>query len=276
MSYSDGDGSGFPEGSADELKMEKKRWVPPLRLALVSGRHLRYSRDLRLGRPGKESPGMKTMLDLSRKKTFLPLRNQRGMALLMVLVAVVVVGLMLGIAGSTWKTVRQREREKELLFRGRQYRQAIESYYKQKHGGAIGSYPTRLKDLLLDPRSLQPLRHIRKLYPDPMTGGDWVLIKDPAGRIKGVHSSSTLQPFKQGGFRGDEESFNGAQKYSDWQFVYKGAPAASAAAAGQPAATTPTNPATPTTQTPQSGQTTPSTQTTPTTGTPSPQRPFGQ
>ena len=55
------------------------------------------------------------------------LTNQHGVALMAVLMAVTILGLMSGIAGSSWKTIVQRGKEQELLWRGNQYRLAIES-----------------------------------------------------------------------------------------------------------------------------------------------------
>lgn len=146
--------------------------------------------------------------------------NERGGVLLIVLFMIVVIGLSIGIAGSTWKSMTQRAREAELLWRGNQYRKAIESYYENKHGGA-GMYPQKLDDLVKDPRSLNPVRHIRRLYPDPMTGQDWVLVKDQSGRIVGVRSSSDLEPFKKDGFPEEYEKFKGAESYRSWEFVYE-------------------------------------------------------
>jgi type II secretory pathway pseudopilin PulG len=150
-----------------------------------------------------------------------PLYNQRGATLMVVLVTVVVMGLVAGLTGSTWKTVMQRAKEEELLFRGDQYRRAIESYYQAKHGTAAGAFPQNLEALLKDPRSLQTVRHLRRLYTDPMTGGDWLLIKDEGGRVKGVKSASDLEPFKQDGFAKVYEKFRGAASYSQWEFVYE-------------------------------------------------------
>lgn len=148
------------------------------------------------------------------------LTNQCGIALLGVLIAVTILGLMAGIAGSSWKTIMQRAKEQELLWRGDQYRQAIASYYQTAHAGAQAMLPRTLDDLLKDPRSVSTLRHLRKLYPDPLTGGDWVLVKGPAGRIKGVHSSSPLKPFKQDGFSEENKDFAGKTTYSEWLFVF--------------------------------------------------------
>ena len=146
--------------------------------------------------------------------------DQRGFALLAVLVLVVVIGLALGLAGNSWTNIVQRSREAELFWRGNQYRKAIGGYYGVRHGGQIQMYPAKLEDLVRDPRSPAIKRYLRRLYPDPMTGGDWVLIKDPSGRIKGVRSSSSRKPFRQAGFPKGYENFEGREKYSDWEFVY--------------------------------------------------------
>ncbi len=138
---------------------------------------------------------------------------------MVVLVMVVVTGLAAGMAGTSWKTVMQRAREAELLWRGDQYRRAIQSYYEVKQGG-IQKYPQKLEDLLKDARSLQTLRHLRRLYPDPMTGGDWVIIKAPGSGIKGVRSSSSEIPFKTDGFSEDYDDFAGKASYSEWEFAY--------------------------------------------------------
>ena len=147
--------------------------------------------------------------------------DERGAALLIVLVMVVVLGLTIGIAGSSWKSVAQRAREAELLWRGDQYRLAIKSFFEAKNGRGGGLFPQNLEDLVKDPRAPGVVRHIRRLYPDPMTGGDWVLIKDQAGRITGVRSGSDLEPFKQNGFPEEYKKFEGAGSYSSWEFVFE-------------------------------------------------------
>lgn len=160
------------------------------------------------------------------------LSSQRGMTLFTVLFAIIVIGLMLGLAGQTWSQVMQREREEELFFRGDQFRRAIASYYATGHGGAQGNYPRSLEDLLEDPRSLQPKRHLRKRYLDPFSNGEFELISaggnvegesaaaQSLGRIKGVRSNSPLTPFRQDGFKEEYATFKGATAYSKWEFVY--------------------------------------------------------
>jgi len=159
--------------------------------------------------------------------------DQRGVTLLVVLVLMLVVGLAAGVAGSTWQTIVQRARETELLWRGDQYRKAIRSYYEQG-AGQVRQYPAKLEDLLKDPRSLATKRHIRHLYVDPMTGGDWAVIKDPGGRVVGVRSTSSLKPFQQDGFPEEYESFAGAASYASWEFAWR--PAATRKGAAAPTA----------------------------------------
>jgi type II secretory pathway pseudopilin PulG len=160
------------------------------------------------------------------------LQRQNGSALLVVLVMVVIVGLSTGIAGRSWQSIVQRADEAELFWRGDQYRRAIRSYYEYGGGDQrkfVGQYPARLEDLLKDPRSLATRKHIRQLYPDPLTGGEWVLIKDEGGRVVGVQSGSELEPFQQDGFLSEYESFAGASTYAAWKFQYYPKPKPTAA-----------------------------------------------
>lgn len=141
------------------------------------------------------------------------------MTLFTVLFAVVVIGLLLGLAGRTWTEVMQREREDELLFRGDQYRNAIQAYYEKGPGG-VGILPTELKQLIEDKRQTNTVRHIRKLWPEPFSGGEWELIIEEPNRIRGVRSSSPLTPFRQDGFDEAHETFKGATAYNQWEFIY--------------------------------------------------------
>ncbi len=155
-------------------------------------------------------------------KDLLPIvSNQRGIALMAVLLMVVIMGLGAGIAGSTWQTKVYRSKEQELLWRGDQYRKAIASYCKRAHGGAAGKFPRSLEELERDPRFLQRVRHIRRLYPDPITGQDFVLIRDGSGGITGVRSASELEPFKKEGFPYEYARFSQCKRYSEWEFVFK-------------------------------------------------------
>lgn len=145
--------------------------------------------------------------------------GQRGAALLTLLVMVALLGLGASLAGQSLRAFMQREREADLLWRGLQYRRAIASYYNVKHGPQQ-MYPAKLEDLVLDPRSVGKVRHLRRLYDDPMTGGEWETVRDPAERVIGVRSTSDLAPFKQTDFPKGLESLEGKNSYREWEFVF--------------------------------------------------------
>jgi type II secretory pathway pseudopilin PulG len=143
---------------------------------------------------------------------------QAGFTLLAVLFMVAALGVGLAALGHVWETHARREKEAELLFVGHQYRRAIEAYYLATPG-PDRTYPKSLEDLLLDRRFPQVVRHLRRLYPDPITGkGEWGLVKEGQG-IKGVHSLSADKPLKQAGFDAADKAFEGKAAYSDWKFV---------------------------------------------------------
>jgi type II secretory pathway pseudopilin PulG len=145
--------------------------------------------------------------------------GQRGAILLLLLVMVVILGLAAGMAGQSWRSTMQRAREAELLWRGQQYQQAIASYYAVKHGPQQ-TLPAKLEDLVRDPRFPNVVRHIRRVYNDPMTGEDLELLTDPSGRIVGVRSSSDLKPFQQDGFPKELDKLRGRSSYREWEFEF--------------------------------------------------------
>ncbi len=141
-----------------------------------------------------------------------------GFTYLGVLFLVVVMGAVLASAGQLWATQAKRERERELLWVGNQYAQALRSYYRSSPG--LAQYPAELEHLLEDDRFPTPKRHLRRLYPDPMMVGEaWGLVRSVDGRIAGVYSNSSLRPLKQDGFSAPWTAFAGMAHYSDWQFV---------------------------------------------------------
>ena len=141
-------------------------------------------------------------------------KRQRGFTYLGILISVAVMGAGLAAFAEIASHAAQREREAELLFRGNQYREGIASYYKLE-----GRYPQSLEQLLENKG--MPVRHLRKLYADPMTGeADWVVVGAPDGGIMGVRSRSEAAPVKTGNFSILNQSFADAQRYCDWQFVH--------------------------------------------------------
>ena len=82
-------------------------------------------------------------------------------------------------------------------------------------------YPAKLEDLLSDSRYNPPQHYLRKLYRDPvMNQKQWGIIIAPEGGIMGVHSLSDKSPIKSSNFGYADRVFEGAAKYSDWQFIY--------------------------------------------------------
>lgn len=158
----------------------------------------------------------------------------RGHAFLFTLLLVALLSVSLLGASEVDSTLARRERERALLQVGHEFRQALARYQVGRAGVAAGQYPVKLDDLVLDPRHPTTVRHLRRIYPDPITGeAEWGLVRQN-GRIVGLHSLSTLKPIQQDGFDPDDGAFRRAERYRDWVFTYPPAggraPAAAASA----------------------------------------------
>jgi type II secretory pathway pseudopilin PulG len=154
------------------------------------------------------------------------MRRERGFTYLGILFAVAVLGVAVAATGQLWHFAQQRETERELLFIGQQFRQAIGQYYSHtpeysQAPGPVKRYPVTLEALLRDPRFPNMVRHLRKLYVDPMTGrAEWGTVMAPDGGIMGVYSLSEDAPIKVANFRDADRQLEGKTKYSEWKFVY--------------------------------------------------------
>jgi type II secretory pathway pseudopilin PulG len=148
-------------------------------------------------------------------------RRRQGGLVLLALLLTLQLGAIATLAGmEVWATTRQREREQQLLFVGDQYRRAIRSYYMSAPAGRPRVLPASLEDLLADDRFPTPVRHLRRLYPDPITGSnEWHLIYH-RGRILGVASASTAVPLKRTGFSPLYWHFEGKTSYREWEFLF--------------------------------------------------------
>jgi type II secretory pathway pseudopilin PulG len=104
----------------------------------------------------------------------LPRRNssrqrERGYVLLGVLVMVTVMVIALAAIAPAIRTQIKRDREEELIRRGKQYARGIQLYYRK-----FGRYPNSLEQL----ENTNNVRFLRKKYADPMTGKEeWKLIR---------------------------------------------------------------------------------------------------
>lgn len=129
-------------------------------------------------------------------------------------------GILLGAAGKYWSAVMAREREEELLFRGNQYRIAIERYYTALPGRQ--QFPPSIEDLLKDSRTPTGKRHLRQQFKDPITGEDFEEIRDKlrGNRIIGVKSKSDKKPLRKV-FSDLYADMEGKEKYSEWEFKFQ-------------------------------------------------------
>lgn len=107
------------------------------------------------------------------------MRNrQAGYALLVVLLLAALVLIGLSVSVPRVLTQGQREREMELIFRGKQYQRAIGLFFRK-----FGRFPNSVDELLrTNDRSF-----LRREYPDPMASdGKWRFIRvGPSGEFIG-------------------------------------------------------------------------------------------
>lgn len=166
--------------------------------------------------------------------------NQNGFTYILALTVIMIMGIMLGMVGQSWKTIKQRELEEEMIYRGDQVAELI----YQRHL-CMGLTPpqnlwtitnsvngTILDDLVIGKEENCPTKNrIRKKYRlrssaiiDPMTNKQWQIVK-PVGditRFAGVMSESTDEPFRKS-FKDkyDSQLLDEKKQYSDWQFTWE-------------------------------------------------------
>ena len=117
-------------------------------------------------------------------------KSHYGLAYLAVLFLIVAISVSLTVVSQNEDLQLKREKEQDWLFVGQQYQRAIASYYEQSPNG-LKSLPNSLEDLLLDKRYIKPVRHLRKLYTDPVNFNQaWQTILNAEGQITGVVSES--------------------------------------------------------------------------------------
>lgn len=101
----------------------------------------------------------------------------RGYAMVALLVAMSVMAIMFTAVMPVWKQTARREKEEELVFRGKQYVHAIGLFQKK----FANAYPPNI-DVLVDQRFL------RKKFKDPITNDDFVPIPVGAGAAPGTQT----------------------------------------------------------------------------------------
>ena len=143
----------------------------------------------------------------------------QGFIYIGLLIGLAIVGIGLGTVSEVWTQSAQRDREEELLFVGEQFRQAITRYYVQSPPNDR-RFPMHLDDLLDDVRTPgKVLHHLRRVYPDPMTGAkNWGEVRLAGGQLVGVYSLSPDRPIREKGFALRDKDFADKTQYSEWVF----------------------------------------------------------
>jgi type II secretory pathway pseudopilin PulG len=154
------------------------------------------------------------------------------------LVAIALMSVFMSAAMPAWRHAAQREKEAELLWRGRQYDRALQ-LYRRKYGTPG---PAKLDVLVSE-------KFLRKQYKDPITGGDFELravspmgtqpgadAAEPEGRRTArarrrrrqePESTSVRGPGQLiGGVRSRSKAksimvLNGRERYNEWDFTYQ-------------------------------------------------------
>jgi len=102
-------------------------------------------------------------------------KRNSGYVLIMLLFVVVAMGIGLLVAVPVWETQIRREKEEELIFRGKQYVQAVRLFQAKKPG----TFPRTLEELVEE-------KCLRRLFGDPMNpDGDWNIILLPEAGTQG-------------------------------------------------------------------------------------------
>jgi type II secretory pathway pseudopilin PulG len=175
---------------------------------------------------------------MKRQSRHLPaLANARGVTYLLTMMAIVLIGISITVAGKQWKTMVQREKEADLLAHGIEIQSAIAAYYEAGKVQITGpQYPPTLEQLTkvtLDSMN-RPKRFLRKVYTDPITRGDWDYIPGPRSGIMGVRSKSSVAALKQHGFPPAVRHFEGLVHYNEWVFQHPNSSSAQSQPQGQP------------------------------------------
>lgn len=164
-------------------------------------------------------------LSISRVWSLRPSLDTRGVTYLMVMFSIVVSGITLSAVGTHWKMIVQREKEADLLAKGIEIQNALALYSATMKIGRMVPmevYPQSLAELTRPPKP-----YLRKVYADPMGGGEWELVRAPTGGIMGVRSKNKGKPIKERDFPLSVRHFEGRKTYNDWIFQHPNASSAS-------------------------------------------------
>lgn len=151
----------------------------------------------------------------------LPLPNWRadGFTYIGLLILLAIIALVATASLQFGSIVQRRAAEEELLAIGKEYRAALQSYASLTPMGQK-RYPASLAELLKDPRFPQNVRHLRKIYADPLSGKEeWGIVQPIEGQgVLAVYSLVEAKPIKIGNFDAESRGFENSQSYRDWRF----------------------------------------------------------
>jgi type II secretory pathway pseudopilin PulG len=145
---------------------------------------------------------------------------QGGYTYLALLILLAIISITAAASAELGAIYQRRMAEKELLAVGAEFQRALQSYSSATPIGQP-TQPRTLEELLRDPRYPNVVRHLRKIYEDPMTGkADWVPVMSPDGQtIVGIHSASHAHPIQISHFAAAFQGFANKKSYTDWVFV---------------------------------------------------------
>lgn len=136
---------------------------------------------------------------------------------LMILIAIIALASVATLSAGS--AMQRRLNEEELLFVGTQFAAAFRSYFEATPAGQR-TYPSKLEELLRDPRYPGVRRHLRRIYVDPITGrAEWGLVPAPGGII-GVHSLSQEAPLKTHHADPALAALSDKSSYTEWAFGF--------------------------------------------------------
>lgn len=166
------------------------------------------------------------------------MRTQRGFTLVALVIGIAILTIMTAAVAPAISVIMQRDRENELIFRGKQYARGIVLFQRR-----YGRMPTSLKEMYEN----RP-RTIRKLWKEPMCAcDDWYLIVQgtpdasinpaqpgPGQGPSGPKPTPTPQPFGSPGEtknvgpivgvrskvkKQSLQEWQGQRSYDQWRFI---------------------------------------------------------
>lgn len=129
-----------------------------------------------------------------------------------------VMSLMMSVALPVWHAAARREREEELIFRGKQYVRAIELFQRKY----AGTFPPNVDALLQG-------RFLRRRYRDPITNDEFQLLYAGIPAATGQRTAPSVDASTNGrrgvlgvASRSRDRSirlYGGRNRYDEWLFI---------------------------------------------------------